>query len=138
MSSRLSEFLIMNIGIVAPLALLAMLVLFKSARVAMAGFLRVFARLLLLAATVAIVYDGTRTIAGGAGLVITPLAEHWQALAPASLALLQKTLSGLHPLAWSRGGLVLVSLPAWLVLGVFGLLLAWIGAKRREIEIFVN
>ncbi len=138
MLSKLSEFLIMNIGIVAPLTLVALLVLFKSIRVAAAGFLRVFARLLLLTATLALVYDGTRTIAGGSGLLITSLAEHWQALHPASLTLLATALGALHPLAWDPGGVMLLRLPTWAVMGALGMLFAWIGRKRREVEIFVN
>lgn len=138
MLSKISEFLIMNIGIVAPLTLVVLLVLFKSFRVAAAGFLRVFARLLLLTATVALVYDGTRSIAGGSGFVITSLGEQWQALHPASLALLKKGLTALHPLAWDLVGRTLLGFPAWAVIGALGMVLAWIGRRRRQVEIFVN
>jgi hypothetical protein len=103
------------------------------------AFLRFLARPLLLLAVVALVYDGTRTLAGGSGLVITSLAEHWQSLAPTTLeALKDAVIKWLHPAIWEAGLLRLLRLPAWFVIGVLALALAWLGRKRQRMNIFVN
>lgn len=132
------NFLIVHWVIVTPVVLLALLVLSRGARTAGALVLRLIARPLLLLAVLALVYDGTRTIAGGSGFVITSLAEHWQATHPTSLALVKSALSQLHPLAWDRGALLILKLPAWIIAGALGLLLAYIGRKRRQVNVYAN
>lgn len=132
------NFLILHAAVVIPVVLVVLLVLFRSVRAVAAGVLRGVARLLLLMAVLALVYDGTRTLAGGSGLVITSLVDHWQALHPASLAAIKVMLTQMHPSAWEEGALRVARLPAWVVAGVLGLTLAWIGRKRRQINVFVN
>ena len=121
--------------------LLAVAVLVLSARARQAAFvaLRVLAHPLLLLAVVALVYDGTRTLAGGAGLIVTSLAEHWQALAPASLEASKAFVARrLIPALWDPVVMSALRLPAWLVLGGLGLAFAYIGRRRRAVNVFAN
>ena len=132
------NFLILHATIVIPVALVVLLVLSKSIRAGAATLARVVARLCLIGAVLALVYDGTLTMAGGSGLVVTSLADHWQAFHPASLAAVKNVLSQLHPKMWDQAGLRLVKLPAWVVIGALGFLLAWIGRKRRPLNVYIN
>ena len=138
MVGKVVNFLIVYSWAIIPLAVLIALVLSRAARAGAAVVLRLIARPLLLAAVVALVYDGTRTIAGGSGLVITSLADHWLSLHQPSLAALQAMVTKLHPLAWETGALRVLKLPAWIVVGAIGLLLAVIGRKRRQVNVYVN
>ena len=138
MVSKIVSFLIVHAAIIIPLVVFLLVCAFASVRAAARTVLRIVARPLLLVAVVALVYDGTRTLAGGSGFVITSLAEHWQSLHPASLLAFKGALSQLHPMAWDAGGQRLVRLPAWVVAGGTGLLLAWIGRKRRALNVYVN
>ncbi len=138
MGSNIVSFLIVHAAIIIPLVLAVLLIISRPVRLAACTVLRVIARPLLLLAVVALVYDGTRTLAGGSGMVITSLAEHWQGLHPASLQALKTLLNGLHPALWDAGGQRIVKLPAWVVAGAIGLTLAWIGRKRRQLNVFVN
>ena len=137
MIGKAVEFLIVHATLIVPVVLVVLLIWSETARAAVRVLLRLSARLLLLAAVVALVYDGTRTLAG-AGLVITSLGEHWQSLAPQSLDALRSLINRLYPLAWEGGATRLLRLPAWLVIGVLGMLLAWIGRKRHPVNVFVN
>ena len=98
----------------------------------MLRFLLRFAGLWLVAgAFVAIVIDGTRSIAAGA-LVITPLRDAWSAVHAASLDRLRGAGEG----AGSETLLpFLLGVPVWAVLGVTGLLLLAAGRKPRRIAI---
>jgi hypothetical protein len=139
MLDRIVNFFLVNATIVLPLAILLALVVSSTARRGLKALLRIVARLLLIAAVVALVYDGTRTMAGGSGLVITSFAEHWAHLAPKTLAVSKAFVeTKIHPLAWSGGVERIIRLPAWLVLGTLGLLLIWLGQRRRKVGIFVN
>ena len=138
MVSKIASLLIGHLVFIIPLIVITLAVFSQTARTAMCAVLRVVARPLLLIAVVALVYDGTRTLASGSGLVLTPLAEHWQTFHPQSLAGFKALLARLHPLAWDLGGQRLIRLPAWLVAGVLGLVLAGIGRKRRSPNVFVN
>lgn len=132
------NFIIMYWAFVIPVVLLVLLLVSRAFRGWAALVLRVIARPLLLAAVVAMVYDGTRTLAGNSGIVFTSLAEHWQTIHPASMAAFKAAISRLHPLAWEQGAFTVLKLPAWAVIGTLGLALAWIGRKRQQPQIFVN
>ena len=138
MVGKIVSLSIEYVAFIIPLIIVVFVLFSQAARVAVCALLRVVARPLLLIAVVALVYDGTRTLAGGSGLVLTPLAEHWQALHPQSLAGFKALLAKVHPLAWEVGGQRLIRLPAWLVAGALGLVLAGIGRKRRSPNVFVN
>ena len=133
------EFLILHAVFIVPVVLAILVVVSSTVRTAVRFLLRLIARPVLLLAVVALVYDGTRTLAGGSGIVITPLLEHWQAMAPRSLAALQGFTSRvLSPAAWDGVMLRVVMLPAWLTVGVLGFVLAWLGRKPQRTKVFIN
>lgn len=139
MIGKVVEFLIRHAVIIVPLVLLALLVVSSSARTGARFLLRFVARPLLLLAVVALVYDGTRTLAGGSGIVLTSFAEHWQTIAPRSLTALQGFISRIiSPGAWDGGVMRLFGLPAWLIVGALGLLLARLGRKPQRAKVFIN
>ena len=122
-------------------ALVAFVVLLLSAPVRRGALtvLRLLAYPLLLLAVVALVYDGTRTLAAGSGLVVTSLAEHWQAIAPANLeATRALVVRRLGAAAWEPGIMSALRLPAWLGLGGLGLIFGYLGRRRRAVDVFAN
>ncbi len=139
MVGKAVNFLIVHSAIIIPLVILVGLVVSAAVRTIALGVLRVVARPLLLLAMIALVYDGTRTLAGDSGLIVTSLAEHWQSFWPRGLEGLKDVLSRkVHPLAWEQGMRRLIGLPAWLVIGAIGLALAYVGRKRQRPRIYVN
>jgi hypothetical protein len=139
MIAKVTNFLLANAAVVVPALFVLALLISATARAFMLALLRFVARPLLLLAVVALVYDGTRTIAGGSGLIVTSLAEHWNNLAPNSFAAAQALFVRLgHPVVWDAGILKVLLLPAWLVAGLLGFLLAFIGRKRERAKVFVN
>ena len=102
-------------------------------------FLRIFGTWFLLVAVIALVYDGTRTLASSDGLVVTALGEHWFRLHPSSLGLAQAAIERhVHPFLWDPVILTILQMPAWVVLGVIGLGLYLLGRKRKRIDIYSN
>jgi hypothetical protein len=106
--------------------------------IVMLASFRFLAAVLLLIAVLAAVYDGTRSLNADT-LVVTPLAEHWKALAP---TLLENARAGLqrstHPLVWDMGVARLLALPTWGIFAGLGLILAYAGRRRRRINVFAN
>jgi hypothetical protein len=92
---------------------------------------------LLGIALILLIIDGTRSLAASA-LVMTPLAETWASIHAQSLIDFRAFLA-------SRffGALLetvvetILNLPGWVVLGVPGALIAWMGRTRRA-RVFVN
>jgi hypothetical protein len=102
-------------------------------------FFRFLAATLLLVAAIAAVYDATRTLAGGSGLVVTSVLEHWQTLAPSLLSTAEGAVKrATHPLVWTAGIGRLLSLPTWAVFATLGLLFAYAGRRRRRVNVFAN
>ena len=100
--------------------------------------LRFFASLLLLIAVIAAVADGTRTMAAER-LVVTSAGEHWGKIAPNSLKYAQTYVQRTaHPLVWDTGVRPLLLLPTWALFGGLGFLLAYIGRRRRRVNVFAN
>jgi MYXO-CTERM domain-containing protein len=93
--------------------------------------LRLTGFLLLAAGFVALVVDGTRSIASNS-LRITSLADSINQVMPGKLALAQSTLAGLHPSLWDPAMPWLISAPTGAVLSLIGLVLLWLGRPRRE------
>ena len=139
MIGKAIEFLIRHAVIIVPLVLLALLVVSSSVRTGARFVLRFIARPLLLLAVVALVYDGTRTLAGGSGVVLTSLTEHWLAFSPRSLNAVQGFIGrAISPAVWDGGVLRVLGLPAWLVVGALGLSLGWLGRKPKRAKVFIN
>ena len=139
MLDQIVNFFLVHAAIVLPLAVVLALLVSPTARAGFKSLLRILARPLLIAAVVALAYDGTRTLAGGSGIVVTSLAEHVSSFAPGMLEGAKAALNGkLHPMAWEMGVAPLLRLPAWLLAGFLGLLLAWLGRRRKQVAIFIN
>lgn len=139
MLDKIINFFLVNAAIVLPLAVLFALAVSSTARSGFQALLRIMARPLLIAAVVAVAYDGSRTLAGGSGIVVTSLAEHWIHFFPATYEAAKTVLATrVHPQAWELALAPVLRLPAWLVAGALGLLLAWLGKRRKEVAIFIN
>jgi hypothetical protein len=125
--------------VVVLLVAVSALVLSPGARGAVRTALRVLAYPLLLLAAVALIYDVTRTASGDAGLVITSLAEHWRSVAPATFEA-ARTLVSRRAAGWVWDPMILslLRLPGWLVLGGLGLILVYVGRRRRTVNVFAN
>lgn len=99
--------------------------------------LRIIGTTLLAAALILAILDGTRSL-GTNSLVMTPLGETWRAIHAGSLAGIQGFIESrfFGPLL---EGLVdaILALPGWVVLGVPGALLAWLGRSKRT-RVFVK
>jgi hypothetical protein len=106
--------------------------------------LRPVAVLCLLIATIALASDMTKSssapaASGEFGLRLTPIAEHWRALAPQSLAALQATVQRTsHKLVWTGVIAPTLQVPTWILFGATGLLAAFATRKRREVNIYSN
>ena len=139
MLSKVTDFLIVNMAIIIPAVILLALVFSGAVRAGAALVLRMLARVLLLLAVVALIYDGTRTLAGGSGLVLTSFAEHVHTVLPTALETLRSAVVRYtRPFVWDTVLVRVLRLPAWLLLAVLGLVLAWIGRKRQRVRVFVN
>ena len=134
-----TQFISANRVLTATTVILLTLVFVAPARAAAMVMLRMMARILLLVALLALVSDGTRTLATDGGLVVTSLLEHWTDLAPASLETVKRTLSlKVHPALWDSVLARLFALPAWLVLGGAAVILSYAARKRRRLNVYAN
>lgn len=92
--------------------------------------LRFLGMWLLAGGFVALVLDGTRSIASSA-LILTPLGTAWATISPASLARLQALAEQMLPGGlWSTIGGPLLGAPLCAVLAALGLLLMLLGRRR--------
>ncbi|MEZ5856062.1 MAG: hypothetical protein R3D67_15430 [Hyphomicrobiaceae bacterium] len=133
------NFFLVNATIVLPALVVLALIVSSTARRALKAVLRMLAWPLLIAAVIALVYDGTKTMAAGSGIVMTTVEQHWAHFAPKTLATSKAlVVTKLAPVVWTGGIERLLKLPAWLVLGLLGLLLTWFGKRRRKVAIFTN
>ncbi|MFV0295980.1 MAG: hypothetical protein ACK5JT_07650 [Hyphomicrobiaceae bacterium] len=139
MLDRTVNYIIVHATIVIPALIVLALMVSVTARKSLRAATRVLARILLIVAVVALVYDGTRTMAGGSTLVITSLEQHWVNLAPKSYTATKTAISTrISPVVWTMFVERLIRLPAWLLIGSLGLLLSWVSRRRREISVFIN
>lgn len=86
---------------------------------------------LLAGGFVSLIVDGTRSIAA-AGLVFTSAGDAWFALSPGSLEQAEKSGRAGMPLVWNNAILPLLSLPAFVLLVVLGVVLMSIGRVRER------
>ena len=94
---------------------------------------RFFGLWILAAGFVALVRDGTKSIAGNA-IFITRLGEDWNNLHAGSqdaLKALVERYAG--PALWDLATLYLLAAPTWLVLGIVGSLFILIGRKKKPL-----
>jgi heme A synthase len=134
-----TQFISANRVLTATAVILLTLVFVAPARTVAMVMLRIFARILLVVALLALVSDGTRTLATDGGLVVTSFLEHWADLAPASLETVKRTLSlKVHPALWDSVLARLLALPAWLVLGGAAIIIAYAARKRHRLNVYAN
>jgi hypothetical protein len=99
----------------------------------MIRFLLRFLGLLVLAGGfVALVIDGTRTIASNQ-IRITPLRDHWIEWHAPSLQMLQTNVERYVPWLWDPLIVSILGAPTFAVLGVVGAFLLLIGRKKRRL-----
>jgi hypothetical protein len=101
--------------------------------------LRILGVWLLLLAMVAAVIDATKSLAGGGAWVFTPLGQQWSSLNPDSLAA-AKTWVETHvgTFMWDPMITEVLNAPTWVVFGILGVGLFWLGRKRTPAEVFIN
>jgi hypothetical protein len=106
-------------------------------RIDMRLFLRLVGTWLLGIALILLIIDGTRSLAANA-IVITSLGDTWTWLHAQSLEEVRAFLATrfFGPLLDSAVAVTL-ALPGWLVLGIPGALIAWLGRTRRS-RVFVK
>jgi hypothetical protein len=101
--------------------------------------LRILGVWLLLLAMVAAVIDATKSLAGGGAWVVTPMGEQWQALNAESLAATKAWIeTNAGALLWDPVIASILQAPTWVVFGILGVLLYWLGQKRKPVEVFIN
>jgi hypothetical protein len=82
-------------------------------------------------ALLGLVLDGVHSIAANE-FVIKSLGETWFKFDNASLNLVQAVIQRhLHPLIWDPTIQTILTMPTWLVGGIIGLSLIYLGRKRR-------
>ena len=87
---------------------------------------------ILAAGFVALVRDGTKSIAGNA-VFITKLGEDWNNLHSTSLQPLQPAIERVAIWLWDPVMLTILTAPTWLVFGIMGSILILIGRKKKAL-----
>jgi len=101
--------------------------------------LRILGVWLLLLAMVAAVVDATKSLAGGGAWVVTPMGVQWRELAPETLNVSKAWIeTNAGKWLWDPFILGILSAPTWVVFGILGVFLYWLGQKRKEVEVFIN
>jgi hypothetical protein len=94
---------------------------------------------LLLLAMVAAVVDATKSLAGGGAWAMTPLGEQWRQLFPEMLdGFRQWVINTVGDWLWDPILLSILAAPTWVVFGILGVFLYWLGQKRKEVEVYIN
>ncbi|WP_417770303.1 hypothetical protein [Stappia sp.] len=100
--------------------------------------LRLIGLWLVAVALVALVIDGTSSIAASAWST-TPLGKYWFDFAPESLGLAQAAIQRhVNPFLWDPVIQSLLGQPAWVVIGPLGFLFLWLGElgrRRRTVSV---
>jgi heme A synthase len=139
MIETISQIISANRVLTATAILLLLLVFVPTARAAAQVMLRIAARIMLVVALIALVSDGTRTLANDGGIAVTSFIEYWAELAPTSLETVKRTLSlKVHPAVWDSGLARLLALPAWFVLGGGAVIILYLARKRKQLNVFAN
>jgi hypothetical protein len=105
----------------------------------MLTLLRILGVWLLLLAMVAAVIDATKSLAGGGAWVVSPMGEQWKALSPETLTGFQGWIqTTVGTWLWDPVLATILAAPTWLVFGILGVFLYWLGQKRKPVEVFIN
>lgn len=93
---------------------------------------RILGLWLIAVALVAIVLDGTRTIAA-AQWAVKPLGQYWYEWSPSTLNLSQAAVQRyVDPGLWDPVILWILQQPVWISFGALGFFLVWLGDRRRR------
>jgi hypothetical protein len=104
----------------------------------MAPLLRFLAGFLLIVAVIFGVSDATRLSEDPQSQAVTML-QTWQAVSATSLTNAQAAVQRYaHPVVWQWGVLKVLQLPAWGLFGFVGLVLAYLGRRRRRVNVYAN
>jgi len=100
----------------------------------MIRFLFRFVGLVLLAAAfILVIYDGTKSIAANR-LFITSLRSLWEMVNPASLAALRPQLEPYAGgLLWDPAAVAVLAAPSWSLLAGFGILFMLMGRRKKPL-----
>jgi len=100
----------------------------------MIRFLFRFLGLILLAAAfILVIYDGTKSIAGNS-LSLTTVQALWELINPASLAKLKPLIAPYAGgLLWDPLTVSVLAAPAWSLRGIAGILLLFFGRKKKPL-----
>ena len=92
----------------------------------------------LLTAAITLIIDVTQAISTNTW-VATPLGQYWYNLHPPSLNVSQAAIERhVHPALWDPVITYILQSPSWAVFGILGVLLYWLGRRRRRREVFSN
>ncbi|MBO6754824.1 MAG: hypothetical protein JJ902_00725 [Roseibium sp.] len=87
---------------------------------------------LLACAVIAVVADGSKTVARSEWVMV-PLGQLWFEFSPATLNLAQAAIQrNVSPVLWDPVIQTLLAWPAWAVFAPLGLVLLWLGARRAK------
>ena len=101
--------------------------------------LRILGVWFLLLAMVAAVIDATKSLAAGGAWVFTPLDQQWASLNPDSLAAAKAAVeTHVGTFMWNPMITEILNAPTWVVFGILGVFLFWLGRKRTPAEVFIN
>jgi hypothetical protein len=101
--------------------------------------LRILGVWLLLLAMVAAVIDATKSLAGGGAWVVTPMGEQWRGLSSETLDGFKAWIeTSVGAWLWDPVFTSILAAPTWLVFGILGVFLYWLGQKRKPAEVFIN
>jgi hypothetical protein len=100
--------------------------------------LRFLSGLLLLIAVVVLVADITNARGPLSSGLTVSMAKHWSTLAPSSLAASQKSAQAVSPILWDPILKSFLAIPAWSLFALLGSLFAYIGRRRRRVNIYTN
>jgi len=95
--------------------------------------LRFLGLILLAAAFILVIYDGTKSIAANS-ISLTTVQALWTLVHPSSLAKLKPLIEPYAKgLLWDPVTVSLLAAPAWSLLGIAGILLLFLGRKKKPL-----
>ena len=104
----------------------------------MAALLRFLAGIALLVAVIFAVSDATGALGPNRTAAVT-VHRTWSAVSPTSLGAAQGAVQRYtHPAVWNWGIAKILQLPAWALFGIIGVILAFLGRRRRRVNIYAN
>jgi hypothetical protein len=101
--------------------------------------LRFLGFLCFIIATIALVSDVTVSGTRNRSSLLTPAATHWKELSPTSIAMAERMVkSGTHPLLWDVVARPILGLSSTVLFAGAGVMLCYLGRRRRRVTLFTN